>query len=204
MNSQIPLRLEPVEKCQVIKGMYFAPDIKFRQLLITGPPGSGKSTLNNRLGGWPHEGYIDLSQKGWWKNRTMAVRPREVHMGFPFDGGDASLVVFEKDWLADWEHLKLDVQAIQLPPLKRFPLSVDWRGRFAFEFLLPDPREILEYRIERAKSGSHQVDTELHYEQIKRQVEIFSAVAVYFHNNGITVHVRDRIDHIPCRIVGDD
>ncbi len=200
MTIPIPLKLEPVADCQTIKGIPFAQEIKFRQLLITGPPGSGKSTMGTRLGGWPQEGYIDLSLKGWWKTRPMAVRPREVHLGFPFVKRDVALVVFEKDWLTDWDQLELDMERIELPPVRKFLFTVDWRAKFVFEFLLPDPQTILEFRQQRAKSGTHQVDVDLQLEQIKRQVEIFAEVAAFLHYNEFIVHIRDKIENQPCRI----
>ena len=74
---------EPYTELQLINGIEFPAILKFRQLLVTGPPGSGKSTLIRTIRGWPEEGYIDLSMNNWWKVRTLSMRPREIHLGLP-------------------------------------------------------------------------------------------------------------------------
>ena len=65
------LNTTPVKDIQIIKGVVFPAHITFRQLLISGPPGSGKSTLVGMLGGWPEEGYVDLSSKKWWTAQCL-------------------------------------------------------------------------------------------------------------------------------------
>jgi predicted NACHT family NTPase len=56
------LSTEFIESLQNFKGIDFPGDIRFRQILVTGPPGAGKSTLIRRLGGWSEEGYLDLAR----------------------------------------------------------------------------------------------------------------------------------------------
>jgi hypothetical protein len=80
------LSTESIESLQKFKGIDFPGDIRFRQILVTGPPGAGKSTLIRRLGGWSEEGYLDLAQKHWWRSEILSVRPREIHLGIPFCG----------------------------------------------------------------------------------------------------------------------
>ncbi|MBL8419874.1 MAG: hypothetical protein JNK92_04490 [Dechloromonas sp.] len=45
------LPTEPIAALQNIKGIDFPADVRYRQILVTGPPGAGKSTLITRLGG---------------------------------------------------------------------------------------------------------------------------------------------------------
>ncbi|MBL8420600.1 MAG: hypothetical protein JNK92_08175, partial [Dechloromonas sp.] len=72
------LSTEPIAALQNIKGIDFPADVRYRQILVTGPPGAGKSTLITRLGGWSEEGYLDLAKKHWWRSEILSVRPREI------------------------------------------------------------------------------------------------------------------------------
>jgi hypothetical protein len=200
MTESIALHLEPVPDCQVIKGIPFAPGVRFRQIVVTGPPGAGKTTFINRVGGWPEEGYVDLTFKGWWKVHSLNLRPREIHLGLPFEGRREALAMFEEEWLDSWSRLVLDCDRILLPPHKRFFFSVDWRARFVFEFLLPAPTRIFAQRKARAEFGTHPVDEHLDLAQVRRQWEVFAQTALHFHRHGMMVYIRENIDAPPRRI----
>lgn len=195
------LRLEPLSKLQEIRGVPFDRAMRFNQIIVTGPPGAGKSTLVRRIGGWPEEGYIDLSLKGWWRARNLALRPREVHLGLPFVGRSKALPLFHEDWLADWRTLKLDLSRMLVPPVARHFFSVDWRSRFAFEFLLPPAETLVRRYRERATMGTHPVDRLLGPEQVRRQLEIYSLVALHLHRQGMIVYVRTGVTSPPARIL---
>ncbi len=195
------LKLEPVSTLQEIRGISVDRAVKFNQILVTGPPASGKSSLVRGIGGWPEEGYIDLTVKGWWRAPNLVLRPREVHLGLPFVGRSKAMTVYDEYWLAHWRELKLDLPRILIPPAARHFLSVKWRSRFAFEFLLP-PAEVLVRRTrERAKLGTHPFDQIMEPEQIRRQLEILTQVALYLHRQGMNVYIRTAASSPPARIL---
>lgn len=202
MTKTIELDLAPCEHVETIKGIPFPTELRFRQLVVTGPPGSGKSKLMEGLGGWPEEGYIDLTLKNWWRANALTFRPREVHLGLPFAGYPDAQSVIDPEWLEAPEPPPLDRSRIILPPRKKHFLSVDWRDRFFFEFSLPPPEEILKWRLERRRQHSHPPDEMVNIEQVERQLAVYHEVALYFHQAEMLVYVRDEFWGMPKFIVG--
>ncbi|MCM8884795.1 MAG: serine/threonine protein phosphatase [Candidatus Thiodiazotropha sp.] len=154
-----------------------------------------------KLGGWSEEGYIDLSLNRWWTAQSLSLRPREIHLGFPFEGKKKALAVFEKAWIDASPPLKLDFNRIILPPPKRFFFSVNWRERYIFEFVLPNPESLLRQRIKRAELGTHHVDEAVNLERIERQLSVYRQIARYLHQQGISIYIREGTDGIPLQII---
>lgn len=188
-----------VEDLTDIKGISFPKGEQFRQIIVTGPPGSGKTTLISALGGWPEEGYLDVAQRNWWRSPILTFRPREVHFGLPFQGFSESHAVFDSEWLR--HPTPLDAGRIRLPPAKRWPLSTDWRRKYVFDFQLLPPHLIYAVRTSRAWAGTHRVDEVLSEAQVAHQVEAYEALALFFHRHGLKVYVRHRFGGRPRRIV---
>lgn len=185
-----------------IKGVLVPGAVAFRQIVVTGPPCSGKSSLVEKLGGWPEEGYIDLAQKKWWQSSIFTFRPREIHFGFPFVGFAESHAVFDREWLQS--PADIEFSRIRLPPGKRGIFSVDWRNRYAFDFQLLPAGQIYSICRDRNKRGTHPIDAELTPDRVQRAVEAYEKLALYFHNNGILVYIRDCFGGNPRSIVASD
>ena len=163
------LQTEPIEDLQTIKGFAFPAHVQFRQLLITGPPGCGKSTLTRKIGGWLEEGYIDVSMPKWWTAPSLVLRPREIHLGIPCAGYERGLAVYDPEWVDPPTPPALELDRIKTPPAKRYFFSVDWYSRYVFEFLLTPPQVIFEWRS-------------------------MWLVALHLHRNGLSVYIREGVD----------
>ena len=187
-------KTELIKDLQTIKGFDFPAHVRFGQLIVTGPPGCGKSTFMLKVSGWPEEGYIDLCMPKWWTVPSLSLRPREIHQGLPCAGYERGLAVYDPEWVDPLSPPALELDRIKIPPAKRYFFSVDWRSRYVFEFLLTPPQIIFEWRSKRARQGTHYVDDSISSALIEKQVETLWLVAQHLHRNGLSVYIREGVD----------
>lgn len=187
-----------INELKSIRGVALPASVRFRQILVCGPPCSGKSTLVTALRGWPDEGYIDFAQRGWWRQRMLAFRPREIHCGLPYLGHRESLAVFDREWLDTPP--SIDFDRIRIPREKRRWWQVDWRRKYVFDIQVPPAPKVFAILRERARTGSHPVDQGITLEQVRRQLEVHGQLARFLHESGLQVHVRMEFGGAPRRI----
>lgn len=178
-------------KLQDRRGVLFPAKMKFRSWIVAGPPGSGKSYLIQKIGGWPGEVCLDITMKRWWAVEPLTHRPREVHFALPFKDADQRYPVYDDKWLGAKKLPELDVNQIRIPTKKKFILAPDWRARFVFDFVLPPPEWLFEVRRKRLESGDPRlVDIGITPELVAWQVGIHWQLAQFFHGSGLQVMVR--------------
>jgi hypothetical protein len=200
MNDPLKKILEPIKELQNIRGIDLPIGLEFLQLVVTGPPGAGKSYYIEQIRGWPNEGYLDLTQRNWWKNQSLVFRPREVHLGLPFRGFEEALTVFDKEYLSCLTPPEIDYPRIKIPPAKTYFFQTDWRNRYIFEFLIPSPTTIYEQRLARQSEGYFPVDDNLTLDMVRQQVAVYKVVALYLHRAGLNVYIRKSLDNPPMFI----
>jgi predicted phosphodiesterase len=201
MAAPFRKKLVAIDTLQNIRGVDLPVGLTFVQLLVTGPPGAGKTFYINKIHGWPNEGYLDLTRKGWWKDKTLIYRPREIHLGLPFEGFPQALTVFDPEWKEAEKPLRLQLERIQLPPEGYRFMQSNWRQRYIFEFLLPKPDVIFKQRQERKSEGYFPVDEAMSLDIVKRQVAVYQEVMLYLHRVRMQVYLRESLDHPPMCIV---
>ena len=197
-------KLVPIKTLQNVHGVQLPAGLNFIQLVVTGPPGAGKTYYIQKIHGWPNEGYLDLTRKGWWKDKTLVFRPREIHLGLPFKGVREALTVFDDEWLEAPTPLELELERIKIPPQSSNFLQSNWRERYIFEFLLPKPRTIFSYRKQRRSKGYFPVDDNLTLKIVRRQLAVYREVALYLHQQGMQVYVRLSLDKPPYRFLDEE
>lgn len=192
--------LRPIEQTQKVRGVLLPRGLEFLQLVVTGPPGAGKTYYINQIRGWPNEGFIDLTQKKWWKNQSLIYRPREVHLGLPFQEFTESLTVFDKEWLESPGPLHLENARIRIPPAGEGFFQTNWKHKYIFEFIIPDPKTVYQRRKARHVEGYFPVDDDLTLEMVTQQIEVYREVALYLHRANMQVYIREDISSPPMRI----
>ena len=158
-----------------IRGVSIPEAVRFRELIFSGPPCSGKTSLITALRGWPEEGYLDLAEQGWWRQRSLAFRPREIHCGLPYIGHQHSLSVFDQEWLETLP--EINFQRIRIPPPKRWFYQVDWPNKYVFDIQVPPANKVYAILRARARTGSHPVDQGIIFEHVQRQLEVYGQLA---------------------------
>lgn len=201
MKNPLLKILKPIKEVQLIRGIELPVGLEFRQLVVTGPPGAGKSYYIDQIRGWPNEGYLDLSRKGWWKDRSLVYRPREIHLGIPYVGYREALSVFDQEWLdSPYENLTIDFPKIKIPPRSHSKLATNWIDRYIFEFILPESKRVYKQRLNRQKDGYFPVDANLSLDMVNRQIQAYSDIALYLHRAGLNVYIRRDINEAPLLI----
>ena len=195
------IELAPFVSVQDIRGLKFPAKPQFGQFLVSGPPGVGKSTLIQSIGGWPYEGYIDLAENNWWRARILSFRPREIQFGLPFVGKAESLSIIDKEWLTDAYNLEIDFRRILLPPEGTWWTGADWRQKFVYEFLLPDSDLVFHDREKRSRSGIFPFDNDLSAETVSLQISVYRTLAAYFWKSGLRVYIRTDRNGPPLEII---
>jgi hypothetical protein len=172
-------------------GILYPAKMKTRSWIVTGTPGSGKSYMINRIGGWPGEIGVDIAMRKWWAVEPLTHRPREVHFAFPFEGLDKSYPVYDEIWQKYQKYPDVDWSRIRIPQKKRFILAPNWRARFVFDFILSPPAWIKKQRVKRyASLDKRPMDANLSEQWIKWQAHVYWNTAWYFYNSGLQVIVR--------------
>jgi len=200
MIDLLKKKLKPITSLQEVRGVQLPAGLTFVQLVVTGPPGAGKTYYINKIHGWPNEGYLDLTRSGWWKDRALTYRPREVHLGLPFAGFTEALTVFDKEWLEVPEPPQLELERIQIPPVSSHIFQTDWRHRYVFEFLLPSAKTIFKRRQARSNEGYFPVDENLTMEMVEAQLAVYQQVVLYLHQQKMQIYIRKSLDKPPLYI----
>jgi len=201
MKDRLHKILKPIKETQLIRGVELPVGLEFRQLVVTGPPGAGKTYYINQIRGWPNEGYLDLAKHGWWKDQSLIYRPREIHLGIPYHGFKEPLTVFDQEWLdASPDSLSIDYPRIMIPSKSQSLFGTNWRDRYIFEFIIPDVDTVYARRRNRQKDGYFPVDDNLSRDVVTQQIEAYSGVALYLHRAGLNVYIRRDLEQPPMLI----
>ena len=178
-------------KLKDYKGIPHPAKMNTDSWVVVGPPGSGKTHLIKKIGGYSGEVAIDITEKKWWHVEPLRHRPREIHFVLPFRGRKSSIPVYDESLKGKKKFPELDLGRIRLPQKKKFILAPNWQARFVFDFILPPPKWLYHARKKRlsSKDGSL-VDMDLTLEWVTWQVNTYWSLARFFHDSDLQVMVR--------------
>ncbi len=172
------------------KGIYLPGKLKNKTLLVAGPPGSGKSHLLKKIGGWPGEICINPTIDKWWKLPDLNPRPREIHFSLPFHKEKECHPVYDQRWRTVSALPDPIFKEVRVPKKKKFFWSPNWRARMVFDFILPPPDWTLASRAGRRESGDERlVDVGLNESLVTWQVHVYWLMAWHLHCKGLHVIV---------------
>ena len=192
---------QAIADLQLIDGISFPRTLKRKRLVITGPPGSGKTTLVKAVNGWPEEAYVDLSNPEWWRAPSLNNRPSEIHFGLPFVGFEEAVSVYATDKLDEGQLLEIDFSRIAIPPQKAELFSTNYYDRFTFDFSVPPAEETYTKRKARAEAGSHPLDIGISLRKVELERNFYLQIADYFQRSGIDLYVRTEITGPPQKLI---
>ena len=107
-----------------------------------------------------------------------------------------------REWIESLTPPELDLERIRIPPPKRYFFSVNWRKRYAFEFLIPKAEVLFEQRRRRKKEyGTHHVDKGVNLKRVENQIMIYQMAALHMCREGLITYIREGTDGVPLEII---
>ncbi len=116
-------------------------------------------------------------------------------------GFEEALTVFDKEWLESPVPLALQLNRVKIPPASDSFFSTDWKHRYIFEFIIPDPKTVYKRRKARHKEGYFPVDDNLSLDMVTKQAEAYREIALYLHRAKMQIYIREDSNSPPMRIV---
>ncbi len=192
---------QPVDELKKFHTVLFPKSVKYQQLIIVGPTGSGKTKLINAIHAWPEDANLNLAESGWWKSRFLAINPRPIHLILPMVGHQIPMAADDKRLLEQEFPAAVDLSRIEIPPTKKGLFSTDWLHRFVFDFQLPTAETILQWQALNRGVTVEQLTNFPSIAELNLQIDLFTQTAKFLHLNNLPVFIRPGWNQPPMRFI---